>query len=326
MSAVPTPGRPSVTVIIPAHNRADIVARALRSVRAQTFQDFEVIVVDDASTDDLASSVTPFADERVRLLRLDRRVGAARARNAALPETRGEWIAFLDSDDEWLPEKLERQLEAVDRGAYDAVYCACLRERSGEEPAVRPKGHLAQGHILDELLLRKHAPTPSAYIVRRTALARAKGFDERFPSAADIDLWLRLASMGCSFAAVQEHLVIKHDAGVGQMKQDAAGKAIGFRLMDKRWGPMVRERLGPEAYERWFDRRSRKIAQKQEMALTRFVATGARSEALRYAERMARLLPWSSRYVARALGFALAGPTLYTRIAVPAALNAPAKD
>jgi hypothetical protein len=164
-------------------------------------------------------------------------------------------------------------------------------------------------------------------MVRRTALARAKGFDETFPAAADIDLWLRLATIGCRFAAVKEPLVIKHDAGIGQMKQDAAAKAIGFRRMDERWGPTMRARLGEEEYRRWYDKRSRRIARKQEDTLTRLAEDDARREAVRYAQRMAAILPWSKRYVARALSIALAGPTLYARIA--AAISGPsvtAKD
>jgi glycosyltransferase involved in cell wall biosynthesis len=323
-----TPGRPAVSVVIPAFNRAHVITRALDSVYAQTFQDFEVVIVDDASGDGLRQAVQRY-DWRVSLIRLDKRRGAAGARNAAIPHTRAEWIAFLDSDDEWLPEKLERQLDATRENAdqRDVVYCACLRQRPGEKPAIRPKGELSDGVILDALLLRQHAPTASAYIVRRTALVRAKGFDETFPTAVDIDLWLRLATMGCRFAAVQDPLVIKHDAGRDQMKQDAAAKAIGFRRMDERWGPTMCERLGEDGYRRWHDKRARRIARKQEDALAGFVAYDARREAVRYAQRMAAILPWSKRYVARALSIAIAGPTLYARIA--AAISGPsvaAKD
>jgi hypothetical protein len=133
--------------------------------------------------------------------------------------------------------------------------------------------------------------------------------------------------MGCRFAAVQDPLVIKHDAGRDQMKQDAAAKAIGFRRMDERWGPTMCERLGEDGYRRWHDKRARRIARKQEDALAGFVAYDARREAVRYAQRMAAILPWSKRYVARALSIAIAGPTLYARIA--AAISGPsvaAKD
>jgi glycosyltransferase involved in cell wall biosynthesis len=315
-----TPGRPTVSVIIPARDRAKVIGRAIASVLAQTFQDFELIVVDDASRDGLAATITSFHDDRITLARLDSHGGAARARNAGITESRGEWIAFLDSDDEWLPDKLERQLTATGRSgaSYDAVYSACYRQRDGESPEVRPKGELPEGNLLDNLLRNKKGATASVYMVRRTALVRAKGFDERFPSANDIDLWLRLASMSCRFAAVQEPLVIKHDSGMDQIKQDAIAKAIGFRRMDKRWGPVMKERLGEEAYRRWYGRRLRTITQRQEEEFARFVSSGSRGDALRYAQHMTPLLPWSRHYVARALSFALAGRSLYDRFAAAA--------
>lgn len=320
-----TPGRPAVSVIIPAHNRADTIDRALRSVFAQTFQDFEIVVVDDASTDGLARAVQPLSDDRLQVVRREKRTGAPGARNAGITTSRGEWIAFLDSDDEWLPEKLEGQLDAARRftPTCDVVYSACHRQRPGETPELRPKGALPEGDVLDALLAGLYTLTASAYMVRRTALMRVKGFDERFPSANDIDLWLRLASIGCRFAAVQDPLVIKHDSGAGQIKQDAVAKAIGFRRMDMRWGPVMQERLGHEAYERWRKRRLRTVTRRQEDRLTGFVASGGRGDALRYAEQMAVLLPWSRRYVARALGLAIGGPALYTRLAAAAGTTVP---
>jgi glycosyltransferase involved in cell wall biosynthesis len=315
-----TQGRPRISVIIPAYNRAHVIRRALESVFAQTFEDLELIVVDDASHDNLAGVMASFSDERIKFIRLASRSGASRARNAGIAESRGEWIAFLDSDDEWLPEKLERQLVAIDRlgATCDVVYSACYRERDGEAPEVRPKGTLAEGDVFDAFLLGKHTLTASVYMVRRTALVRAKGFDERFPSANDIDLWLRLASMSCRFAAVQEPLVIKHDSGTDQIKYDAVAKATGFRRMNERWGPVMKERLGEDAYRRWYDRRLRTITQRQEEELARFVTAGSRADALRYAEHMTPLLPWSRHYVARALSFALAGRALYGRLTAAA--------
>jgi len=312
----PTPGRPAVSVIIPAHNRAPVIDRAIRSVLAQTFRDFELIVVDDASSDTTAEVVSASSQQRTRLIRLASHVGAARARNAGIAESRGEWIAFLDSDDEWLPEKLDRQLTAIGRygPTCDVVYSACYRQRNSESPEVRPKGELAEGNLLDNLLRNKKGATASVYMVRRTALVRAKGFDERFPSANDIDLWLRLASMSCQFAAVQEPLAIKHDSGTGQIKQDAVAKAIGFRRMDERWGPVMKERLGEAAYQRWYERRSRSIAERQDAYLASLVQEDSRMGALRYAARMTRMLPWASRYVSKSVGFSLFGRALYGRL------------
>ena len=103
-------GSPVVSVIIPTYNRAHLIGRAIRSVLDQTYQDWELIVVDDASTDDIPGIVKGFTDGRVKYIRHDENKGAAAARNTGIQAARGAYIAFLDSDDEWLPEKLERQV------------------------------------------------------------------------------------------------------------------------------------------------------------------------------------------------------------------------
>src|SRR5262245_27685902 len=104
---------PQVSVILPTWNRADLLSHAIASVRSQTFDSWELIVVDDGSTDDTAGVVAGFRDDRVSFLALPHSGNAARARNAALRIARAERVAFIDSDDEWLPDKLAIQLAAL---------------------------------------------------------------------------------------------------------------------------------------------------------------------------------------------------------------------
>jgi glycosyltransferase involved in cell wall biosynthesis len=116
---------PSVSVIVPCYNRARTIERALRSVVRQTFTNFEVIVCDDGSTDGTGELVRAFAadDPRIQLYRLSENVGPAGARNLGMRIARGEYIAFLDSDDEWLPEKLARQVERLDAQPLEVGVC-----------------------------------------------------------------------------------------------------------------------------------------------------------------------------------------------------------
>jgi glycosyltransferase involved in cell wall biosynthesis len=102
-----------VSVIIPTYNRAATILRAVRSVQAQTYQDYELVIVDDGSLDDTAEILASLNEPRLRLIRHTTNSGSARARNTGVSEARGDFIAFLDSDDEWLPEKLAHQMEVV---------------------------------------------------------------------------------------------------------------------------------------------------------------------------------------------------------------------
>src|SRR5262245_59433756 len=121
---------PLVSVVIPTRNRAHLLGRALRSALAQTLTDFEVVVVDDASSDDPGRAVEELGDPRIRLLRLSERGGAGRARNAGIQAARGEFVAFLDSDDEYLPAMLERQIARLRQSpdpSRAVIYCLYLR-------------------------------------------------------------------------------------------------------------------------------------------------------------------------------------------------------
>jgi glycosyltransferase involved in cell wall biosynthesis len=136
---------PQVSVIIPCHNAAAVIGRALASVRAQTLPEWEAIVIDDGSTDASVRALAPFlADPRIRLIRLPANLGAGPARNAGLEAARGRWVAFLDADDAWHPDKLARQSAFMrDRGAMLSA-TAYLRHdaRTGREVAFGLPGRI----------------------------------------------------------------------------------------------------------------------------------------------------------------------------------------
>src|SRR4030042_5052103 len=106
---------PTVSIIIPTYNRAHLVMRAINSVLDQSFQDFEIIIVDDASRDNTEKMVSGIRDKRIFYIRHEKNRGGSAARNTGIKQARGEYIAFLDSDDEWLPEKLEKQLKVLEQ-------------------------------------------------------------------------------------------------------------------------------------------------------------------------------------------------------------------
>lgn len=199
---------PRIGVIIPTRNRMRSLPAALESVLRQTWRDLEVIVVDDASTDGTGEYLAGVSDPRVRHMRLDRPRGAGGARNAGLREARNEWIAFQDSDDHWLPGKLERQMAAAAaQPAAGFVYCRCRRRSPDGSSFVFPPRRVKRvsGPIFDSLLGGNLVSTQTA-LVRRACVMEHGFFNEALPPLEDWEFFLRL-SRHVEAAFVDETLV-----------------------------------------------------------------------------------------------------------------------
>ena len=193
----------SISVIIPTYNRATVLPRAIASVLAQKDADFELIIVDDGSTEKLeggwrkADGVKPSSilhpPSDIRVFRQENK-GPAAARNLGIKEAKGEWIAFLDSDDEWKPGKLKAQLEFFRK---NPDYLICQTEeiwiRNGTR--VNPmKKHRKSGGWIFEKCLPLCVVSPSAVMMHRKLFEEVGLFDETFPACEDYDLWLRIAA------------------------------------------------------------------------------------------------------------------------------------
>ena len=199
--------KPCVSVIIPTYNRAALVAEAVASVLAQTWRDFEVLVVDDGSTDDTAAALAPFAGQ-VTVLRRPSRGGVSAAR--------GQWLAFLDSDDLWLPEKLSRQWAFLDAPPGLRL---CQTEETWVRRGVRvnqPRTHRKIGGRIFYQSLERCLVSPSAVLLHRRLIEEHGGFDENLPAAEDYDLWLRL-SWRYEVGLVPEPLIIKRSGHADQL-------------------------------------------------------------------------------------------------------------
>ena len=187
---------PLVSVVLPTYNRARLLRRAAGSVLAQTHRNFELLVVDDASTNDTHALVEALDDDRIRFLQHAENQGGSAARNTGLHAARGRYVAFLDSDDEWLPQKLARQIAVFRaRPDVDAVCTADIVYRNGAPQGVRFAKPVAKGQMLPTLL-RRYVGTSSSLIVRRHCLRAVGGFDEALPSCQD---WGPLHPTGGSF-------------------------------------------------------------------------------------------------------------------------------
>ncbi len=185
---------PKISVLIPTHNRATLLPLAIDSVFQQTFQDFEIIIVDDASTDNTADVVSRFRDERVKFIHRDVSGGDAVARNLGLANCQGQYIALLDDDDEWFPEKLEQQINIFRNSGSDigGVYTGVqyIDGASGSKLyEVIPKEK--KGFSND--MLDKNTITTSSLMFKKECIDRVGLFDETFPCASDHDMWIRIA-------------------------------------------------------------------------------------------------------------------------------------
>jgi glycosyltransferase involved in cell wall biosynthesis len=207
---------PLVSVIIPTYNRADLVRQALASVQAQTYRDFEIVVVDDGGTDGAFEVLSAW--QEIRVLRHVCRRGVSAARNTGVAAARGEWLAFLDSDDLWLPDKLARQIFLL-QGQPELLICQT--DETWVRRGVRVNQPLSHRKAAGKIFLpslRRCMISPSAVMLHRRLLEDHGGFDETLPAAEDYDLWLRL-TWRYEVGLIDDPLVIKRGGHPDQLSR-----------------------------------------------------------------------------------------------------------
>jgi len=221
---------PEVTVVIPAYNAERFIADTLRSVQSQTFRDFEVVVVDDGSTDRTAAIVDAFGPPVQRVHQ--RNGGVSRARNAGIGSARGRFIAFLDADDLWDPFKLEAQVTLL-KARTELGFCYTgVRHIDGEGrvSSVKPaRDHL---DLCRTLLLESSVIAISSVVVRRELVEQSGGFDPDFSQCADWDFWIRMSRLA-QYAAVTAPLVGYRTAPGNMSSNVSLLERDTFAVLDK---------------------------------------------------------------------------------------------
>lgn len=200
---------PKVSVILPTYNRAHLIGRAIQSVLAQTYQDFELIIIDDGSTDNTEEIVKSINDERIIYILHKENKGPSAARNTGIKASKGEYIAFQDSDDEWLPEKLEKQIEAFEIDPESGIiYTDMLRiDKEGaikywHSPTVSC-GQIINPKTMDYQVMGLGIVST---LIKRECFNKAGYFEESFSILEDLEFFIRL-SKHCHFHHIKNPLV-----------------------------------------------------------------------------------------------------------------------
>ena len=226
--------RPKVSVIIPTHNRSAFLRSAIISVLNQTFQNFEIIIIDDASGDDTRKVITSFNEARIRGIHNQASKGAAGSRNIGVTNAHGEYIAFLDDDDEWLPAKLERQARLLDNSPQEVggICTGRLVVEKASRRVLPVENHehcdLAKGNFI----------TTSSLLLRRRCFDECGLFDDEMPTASDYDMWIRI-SKRFSFKIIGDGLV-KYYVHDGSLTRDYAKKIRGLEMLLAKYDSVFR--------------------------------------------------------------------------------------
>jgi glycosyltransferase involved in cell wall biosynthesis len=252
---------PKFSVVIPAYNASPFLADCLNSVLAQTDPDFEVIVVNDGSTDDTAEIAAQFArqDGRIHLISQENG-GLADARNRGIAAAKGELVAFLDADDRWCPEKLAAHRQALDSDPNASVSYdwAAFIDMKGDRTGL----HMSQAKINlshEVLLLKNYLGNGSTAVVRRSVLKQANGFDRTLRRMVDQELWVRLTFYGHRFCLVPQTLT-EYRTHPGSFTADTARMLQGLDVFLQQvavYAPDSVRRLKPLAIactHRWMAR------------------------------------------------------------------------
>lgn len=242
---------PLVTAIVTTYNRPQMVQRAIRSVLAQTYKPLEIILAEEGSDSSVEALLKDEGLSHIRYFSHDENKGLAAARNIGLREARGKYVAYLDDDDEWLPEKLEKQVRLAETRMKSCavVYCGALVVSSAMELLGKNRPRL-RGDIRTEIKEKGLSTIPSSCLFRREALVKVGGFDEDLISHIDHDIWLQLAREEYAADCIDECLVRAYEHQRPRMTTNIQSRLRATEVFFKKWQP---------EFENWFGKEEGRI-------------------------------------------------------------------
>lgn len=281
---------PRVTVVIPAYNQAQYLTEAVDSVLSQSYQKFELVVVDDGSTDDTPDVISSYGDT-IRSVRQENQ-GLAGARNTGIIEARGELIGLLDSDDAWEPNYLRKMISLADRFPESHVFfCSVLYVNGeGRELPQQPMIPIPSPEDMYSRMLRSNFLIPSTIFMRREAVIRAGLFDPNFRRLQDWELWLRMLRDGMKFVGIPDRLV--------HYRLHSTSLSTDFSTMQNAARAMAEKLYGPDdgAHHTWSQERQQAWGGVyRSFALTSLQRGGDWDEVRRFLDQALRVQPELSK-------------------------------
>jgi glycosyltransferase involved in cell wall biosynthesis len=243
-----TSSQPLVTAVVTTYNRPELVKRAIKSVLDQTYAPLEFIIVEDGTDTGIHDWLHKLGHNEVRYVCHTENQGLASARNTAIAVADGDYIAFLDDDDVWKPDRIEQQisllesLPATEREQIGVVYCGLESRRDGAVQSIlHPEN---DGNLAVSIREDGASTVQSACLFQRDALVDVGGYDEELPSSIDHDIWMSLAVGGYSALALDEPLVISFDDFADSMMTNTDQRIRGVELYVEKWRPTYQEWFG----------------------------------------------------------------------------------
>ncbi len=242
---------PTISVIIPTYNRANTIVRCIESVLAQSYSVNEIIIVDDYSSDSTIKQLCKFKDE-ITILKTYKQIGAQAVRNMGIKAAKSDWIAFLDSDDEWLPNKIEKQVEELEKlnfESYTVVHCDCYVFRSEKNEKYVWNLPVITGRNVYTKLLQHPAPMFQGMLTSQKALEKINYLDDRVPSFQEWDTSIRLAKY-CRFIHIQEPLFIYNQHNGETISSNSTNYFIGYQYIVNKHKQEIIKYCGEKTFHR----------------------------------------------------------------------------
>lgn len=230
-----------VSVIIPTFNREGFLKTAIESVLKQDYDNFEIIITDDNSQDNTKAVVKEFRDKRIRYIRHEQNRGVSAARNSAIKASKGEYIAFLDDDDEWLSQKLKIQIDKIVKsskkicGVYSNFFV--LKNSGKKQAIINPRITKKRGNLFNQFALGNPIQT-STVLIRRECIEQVGLFDESISYMEDRDMWIRLSTKW-DFEFIDEPLIKVHLHKKEKLSESLEGQTAGREKMLERYNYLL---------------------------------------------------------------------------------------